>query len=249
MKRIFFTKFLLGLMALATPVMAQANELTISAAASLNNAFTELKDEFLKENKGVTIYTNFAASNNLLKQMEQGAPVDIFASADQETMDKAQAGSLITPESRKNFVENALVLITPKSNNTVKSLADLEKANKIAIGAVATVPAGRYAKTYLEEKNLWSKLQSKLIFGEHVRQVLEYVSKDEVDAGFVYKTDAFVAQDKLNIIANADSSDKIIYPIAITKNTQNKELAQKFIDFVLSDKGQAILAKYGFQRP
>ena len=249
MKRIFLSKFLLGLMALASPVVAQANELTISAAASLNNAFTELKDEFLKENKGVTIYTNFAASNNLLKQMEQGAPVDIFASADQETMDKAQAGSLIAPESRKNFVENALVLITPKSNNTVKSLADLEKANKIAIGAVATVPAGRYAKTYLEEKNLWSKLESKLIFGEHVRQVLEYVSKDEVDAGFVYKTDAFVAQDKLNIIANADSSDKIIYPIAIAKNTQNKELAQKFIDFVLSDKGQAILAKYGFQRP
>ncbi len=236
-------------MLLASPIIAQANELTISAAASLNNAFTELKDEFLKENKGVTIYTNFAASNNLLKQMEQGAPVDIFASADQETMDKAQSASLILADSRKNFVENALVLITPKANTTIKSLNDLEKAQKIAIGAIATVPAGRYAKKYLEEKNLWSNLEKKLIFGEHVRQVLEYVTKDEVDAGFVYKTDAFIAKDKLNIVANADSSEKIIYPIAITKNTQNKELAQKFVDFVLSEKGQAILAKYGFQKP
>lgn len=236
-------------MFLTLPSLAFAESLTISAAASLNNAFTELKTEFLKEHKGLTLYTNFASSNNLLKQMEQGAPVDIFASADQETMDKAEQLQLIDKQSRVNFVQNELVLVTPKNSTAIQSVNDLPKAARLAIGTIKTVPAGRYAKQVLEEHNLWDKLQDKFIYGEHVRQVLDYVAREEADAGFVYKTDAFIAKDKVNIPAVLIGKDKIIYPIAIVSGSQNKAVAEAFIAFILSDKGQEILAKYGFAKP
>lgn len=242
-------KILLALMFLTLPSLAYADTLTVSAAASLNNAFSELKTEFLKEHKGLDLYTNFASSNNLLKQMEQGAPVDIFASADQETMDKAQNLKLIDPKTRVNFVQNELVLVTPKNNTSVQSVDDLSKAQRLAIGTVETVPAGRYAKKVLEEHRLWEKLQDKFVYGEHVRQVLDYVARDEADAGFVYKTDAFIAKDKVNIAATLIGKDKIIYPIAVAAGSPNKAMAEEFIRFVLSEKGQAILAEYGFAKP
>lgn len=242
-------KILLALLFLTLPSLAFADTLTISAAASLSNAFTELKTEFLKEQKGLDLYTNFASSNNLLRQMEQGAPVDIFASADQETMDKAEKLNLVDKGTRVNFVQNALVLVTPKENPLIQKIEDLPQAKRLAVGNIETVPAGRYAKKVLEEKNLWNALQNKFIYGEHVRQVLDYVSRNEADAGFVYKTDAFIAKEKVNIPAVLTSKDKIIYPIAVTSDSQNKALAKKFIDFVLSEKGQAILQKYGFDKP
>lgn len=235
-------------MFLTLPSLAQANSLTVSAAASLSNAFTELKTAFLQENGNLEIFTNFASSNNLLKQMEQGAPVDIFASADQETMDKAQEQKLIDPATRANFVQNELVLVTPK-NSPVKSTEDLTKAQHLAIGTIETVPAGRYAKKVLEELGLWEKLAPKFVYGEHVRQVLDYVARGEADAGFVYKTDAYSAKDAVSIPVTFESKDKIIYPIAVAANSENKETAQKFLDFVLSEKGQEILAKYGFAKP
>lgn len=235
-------------MFLTLPSLAQANSLTVSAAASLSNAFTELKTAFLQENGNLEIFTNFASSNNLLKQMEQGAPVDIFASADQETMDKAQEQKLIAPATRANFVQNELVLVTPK-NSPVKSAEDLTKAQHLAIGTIETVPAGRYAKKVLEELGLWEKLAPKFVYGEHVRQVLDYVARGEADAGFVYKTDAYSAKDAVSIPVTFKSKDKIIYPIAVAANSENKETAQKFLDFVLSEKGQEILAKYGFAKP
>ncbi len=242
-------KILLALLFLTLPSHASAETLTVSAAASLSNAFTELKTEFLKEHKGLDLYTNFASSNNLLRQMEQGAPADIFASADQETMDKAEAAGLIEEKTRVNFVQNALVLVTPKDSSRIQKIEDLPKAEHLAIGSIETVPAGRYAQSVLQQLGLWNSLQDKFVYGEHVRQVLDYVARSEADAGFVYMTDAFIAKEKVNIQAVLPSKEKIIYPIAVTKNSPNKIMAEQFLAFVLSDKGQEILAKYGFSKP
>ena len=131
-------------------VTASAGEMTVSAAASLTNAFAELKTAFEKSHQGLTVHTNFAASNPLLKQMQEGAPVDVFASADQETMDKAQKARLIKPESRRNFVSNTVVLIVPAQGKKFDSLADLTKARRIAVGSPESVPVGRYTRDALK---------------------------------------------------------------------------------------------------
>lgn len=133
-------------------VTASAGEMTVSAAASLTNAFAELKTAFEKSHQGLTVHTNFAASNPLLKQMQEGAPVDVFASADQETMDKAQKAQLIKPESRKNFVSNTVVLIVPAQGKKFGSLAELKKAQRIAVGSPKACRWARYTRDCPEKR-------------------------------------------------------------------------------------------------
>ena len=145
------------------------------------------------------MHTNFAASNPLLKQMQEGAPVDVFASADQETMDKAQKAQLIKPESRKNFVSNTVVLIVPAQGKKFGSLAELKKAQRIAVGSPESVPVGRYTRDALKSAGLWETLQPSFIYGNSVRQVLDYVARGEVDAGIVYATDAKQRADKVDV--------------------------------------------------
>lgn len=245
-----FKKFLMGcMMVIAANVSANAQELTVSAAASLTNAFNELCGVFEKDNPGVKVRTNYAASNPLLRQIVEGAPVDVFASADQQTMDQAAGARVIHPESRKNFALNELVLIAPKGAAKVKDLADLEKVERIAVGTPESVPAGRYTRAALSSKGLWEKLQPRYIFGANVRQVLDYVARGEADAGFVYKTDALQQKDKVAIIMEVGGHDPVSYPLAIVNTGQNPQLAQKFVDFVLSPAGQEILARYGFSKP
>ncbi len=241
----------LVLLTVLTPP-ARAAEITVSAAASLTNAFTEVKDAFMRKHAGDSVVTNFAASNPLLKQMEEGAPVDVFASADQKTMDDAAAKNLIVPSTRRNFALNGLVLIVPAGEkNRIASAADLNKkeVERIAIGNPASVPAGRYARQALTSANLWDGLQAKFIMGESVRQTLDYVSRGEVQAGIVYATDARQAGDKVIVAAVLSGHDPVSYPIAVTKNAGTSRAAQAFVDFVLSKEGQEILAKYGFSRP
>ena len=233
-------------------VAAQAAEITVSAAASLTNAFTEVKDAFEKKHPDIKVTTNFAASNPLLKQMEEGAPVDVFASADQATMDRAQNGNLIAEASRVNFALNALVLITPADNPAaIAAVADLsgDKVKRVAIGNPDSVPAGRYAQEALTTANLWAPLQAKYIMGESVRQVLDYVSRGEVDAGFVYNTDALQGGDKVRVVATATGHTPVSYPIAVTRSAKDAAAAQAFVDFVNSAEGRAVLAKYGFSAP
>lgn len=231
---------------------ANAADLYVSGAASLTNAFEAVKAAFVKKNPGVNVLTNYAASNPLLKQMQEGAPVDVFASADQATMDKAQKDNLIDPATRKNFALNDLVLIVPSDSKLkikdVKSL-DSAKVKRIAIGNPDSVPAGRYTRDALTNAKLWDKLAPKYVNSASVRQALDYVSRGEVDAGFVYRTDALKAGEKVKIIANVGGHEPVSYPIAVAKTGKNAADGAKFVDFVLSEEGQKILAGFGFSKP
>lgn len=229
-----------------------AADLYVSGAASLTNAFDAIKTAFEKKNPGIKVLTNYAASNPLLKQMQEGAPVDVFASADQQTMDKAQQGKLIDPATRRNFALNDLVLIVPADSKVaVKGVESLtsKDVKRIAIGNPDSVPAGRYTRDALTTARLWETLQPKYINSSSVRQALDYVARGEVDAGFVYRTDALKAGKKVKIVANVLGHEPVSYPIAVAKTGKNPSDGAKFVDFVLSPEGMAILARFGFSRP
>jgi len=233
------------------PVMG-AQELTVSAAASLTNAFPEIGKSFEQQHPGVKVIFNFAASGPLLQQIAQGAPVDVFASADQKTMNQAQEKGLIVPASRKNFVSNTLVLIVPQDSKLALSgLKDLAVplVKRVAVGNPATVPVGRYTREALTQAESWAAVQPKLILGESVRQVLDYVSRGEVDAGFVFATDAAIAKGKVKTVIEVQGHQPIIYPVALMTASQKQDLAQSFVDFVVSPAAQEILHRYGFGKP
>ena len=242
------TFLFLALILISTP--AQSADLVVSAAASLTNAFEEIKALFEKANPGTTLVFNFAASGALLKQMEQGAPVDVFASADQETMDKAAA--LIDAPTRVDFAGNALVLVVPaEGGQAVSDPKELQGDGfkLIAIGNPESVPVGRYAKGALTAAGLYDALTPKFVLAENVRQALDYVARGEVQAGFVYATDAAVRTDKVKVALEVAGHKPISYPIALLQASGSKDKGQAFIDFVKSAEGQAVLAKYGFKKP
>jgi molybdate transport system substrate-binding protein len=227
-------------------------EVIVSAAASLTNAFGEIGKKFESANPGTKVVFNFGASGALLQQIDKGAPVDVFASADQKTMDQAAEKGLIISGTRKDFVRNELVLIVPHGAKTpVKALQDLSASGigKVALGNPETVPAGRYAQEVLTSEGLWDELKPKFIFGESVRQVLDYVSRGEVDAGFVFATDAAIAKDHVSVALETMKHKPITYPISVVSSTKNKDLAKRFVDFVLSNESQEILSKYAFKKP
>ncbi len=232
----------------AAPAFAD-QELIVSAAASLTNALPEVAGQFEKTHPGVKIVCNFGASGSLLQQIAQGAPVDLFAAADQKTMNQAQEKEFIVPASRKNFVSNTLVLIAPEGSSLpLAGLGDLAspEIKRLALGNPETVPAGRYAQEALTKAGLWESLKSKFIYGESVRQVLDYVSRGEVDAGFVFATDAAIARGKVKMVAAAQGTQPIIYPVALVAASPKKALAQSFLDFILSPAAREIFKKYGF---
>jgi molybdate transport system substrate-binding protein len=227
-------------------------ELIVSAAASLTNAFGDLGKKFEAASPGTRIVFNFGASGVLLQQIDKGAPVDVFASADQKTMDQAMEKNLIVSGTRKDFVRNELVLVVPKdSKAAIQDLAGLKakEFGKIAIGNPESVPVGRYAKEALIREKLWDDIEAKCILGESVRQVLDYVSRGEVDAGFVFSTDASIAKEKVNVVTEVTQHAPITYPIAVVAGTKNQAAAERFVQFVLSKEGREILAHYGFKTP
>ena len=182
---------LLSLTALPMPGNHAAlaeEELIVSAAASLTNAFGEIGKKFENTTPGTKVIFNFAASGPLLQQIEKGAPVDVFASADHKTMDQAMEKNLILPASRKDFVSNELVLVVPKDSKlTVKCLQDLglKEVSRISMGNPETVPVGRYTQESISNEGLWETLKPKFIYGNSVRQVLDYVGRGEAQAHFV----------------------------------------------------------------
>ena len=184
---------LLATFLLATCLPAAAGEITVFAAASLVNAFTAVKADFEQLHPGNTIHLDFAASGTLLGRMDAGAACDVFASADRDTMTMAVDKRRVDPASRLVFAGNTLVLAVPPGNPArIKDLDSLSQGGvrRIGVGNPETVPAGRYAKRALQPKALWFALTSKLVYYPSVRHVLEAVSHGEVDAGFVYATDA-----------------------------------------------------------
>lgn len=232
--------------------LAYAGDLTVSAAASLTNAFKEIALNYQAHYPDAKLALNFGASGALLQQIAKGAPVDVFASADQETMDAAQKQGLISNAERRNFVKNSLVLIVPTDSKiTLKTVQDLTQVEikRIAIGNPASVPVGRYTVHALTASKLWPALESKAINTQNVRQALDYVARGEVDAGFVYATDAAIMHDKVNVVFELPLEVAIRYPIGPLIDSKNKEEAKRFINFLLAPQSQAVLRKYGFQKP
>lgn len=236
----------------STALAAQAADLTVSAAASLTNAFRELAPLFEAANPGTRVNFNFAASGVLLQQIAKGAPADVFASADQETMDQAQTQNLIKTDKRRNFASNSLVVIVPgASANVPNTVADLAQPvyARIAIGLPASVPVGRYTKSVLEGANLWGAIEPRMVGATNVRQALDYVQRAEVDAGFVYATDAALMQGRVKVALTVPTPKPILYPVAPLPAGPNAALGEKFVDFLLTPPAQSVLARYGFGKP
>ncbi|HEY9318847.1 MAG TPA: molybdate ABC transporter substrate-binding protein [Achromobacter sp.] len=231
---------------------AHAGDLVVSAAASLTNAFKEVARGYEKENPGTQVILNFGASDVLLQQIVKGAPADVFASADQKAMDKAVAEKAVKPASRVDFAANQIVLIVPTdSKANITALKDLTRddVKRIAYGNPASVPVGRYTQGALEAAGLWNVVQAKSVLAQNVRQSLDYVSRGEVDAGFVFATDAAVMPDKVKVALRVPSQTPVTYPIAVTTREAAAQDAARFVAYVLSPAGQAILSRYGFQKP
>lgn len=231
---------------------SHAQEVTVSAAASLTNAFQAVGQAFEKTRPGTKVTFNFAASGPLLAQIQQGAPVDVFASADQETMDRAAKAKLLAEGSRADFARNTLVLIVPSTATaTPQKLADLGGAayKRISTGTPSSVPVGRYTMASVQEAGLTATLEPKWVYGESVRQVLNYVARGEVDAGFVYRTDALIEKDKTRIALTVPTTTPVSYPIAQVAASKNAAVGKDFIAFVRSDAGQQILDSFGFSKP
>ncbi|HIJ91493.1 MAG: molybdate ABC transporter substrate-binding protein [Desulfobulbaceae bacterium] len=232
----------------ANPVGAET-ELLVSAAASLTESFKELTKAYEMKTPGVKVRCNFGGSGTLMQQIVQGAPADVFVSADKETMDRAEKGGLIVAGSRINFVGNSLVLITPVKMVQVAGLADLKsgQVHRIAMGNPNSVPAGRYAKAALEKQGLWQALAPKCVMGISVKQALEYVMRGEVEAGFVFGSDAAAAKERVRIAAEIPTVTPIVYPVAVVAGSRLQAEALAFVRFLQSKEAQAILAKYGFK--
>jgi molybdate transport system substrate-binding protein len=231
---------------------AAAAELTVSAAASLRDAFPAIGAAFESANPHATVQFNFAASGALLQQIAQGAPVDVLASADEETMNEAERRRLIRPDTRGDFAANALVVVVPRDAAlTPKSLAELAAApvRRVAIGVPAIVPVGRYAKAVLEKARLWASIEAKMIGAQTVRQALDYVARGEVDAGFVYASDAAAAADRVRVAFVVPTETPVRYPVAVVAASASVAEAQRFVAFVRSAPAQAILLRFGFVRP
>jgi molybdate transport system substrate-binding protein len=239
---------------MAEGVRAQSpftHEITVSAAISLKNAFEEIGKLFMEKNAGAKVIFNFGGSGDLARQIEAGAPVDVFASAARKDMDDIGRKDLLAPGSRKDFARNSVVLVKPANSIVrVDSLKDLAKGEvkRIAIGNPKTVPAGRYAEEALRHFHLWDGLKEKLVLAENVRQVLDYVARNEVDAGLVYSTDAAVRTKDVKIVEKLppESHQPVVYPIGVIRGAKEDLLARAFVDYVISPEGQKILSQYGF---
>jgi molybdate transport system substrate-binding protein len=234
-----------------SPAAAQDKTLTVFAAASMKNALDDIDTAYTAKN-GVRIVASYAASSALAKQIEQGAPADIFASADADWMDYAVGKNNISEPTRVNLLGNAIVLIAPKDskidNVTIGPGFDLSKlagGGRIATGDVKAVPAGKYAKAALEKLGAWTAVESKFAMAENVRAALLLVSRGEAALGIVYSTDAKV-EPGVKIVGTfpADSHPAIIYPVAATATA--KPEAVGYLAFLRSSAAKSIFEKYGF---
>ena len=223
--------------------------ITVAAAASLSDAMQEMKQQFEQQHPGSKVQFQFAGSGALLQQLDKGAPIDVLATADQSTMDKAQQKGLIAADTRFNFAANQLLLVVAKEAavhpHTLQELAS-PAIKKIALGNPASVPVGSYSQAALQQAGVWDSVAHKMVFTQNVRQSLDYVVRGEVEASFVYKTDAAMQPDKLQVAMAVPTTQPIAYPIAVTQASQQAAQAQAFVQYVVSDAGQAVLAKYGF---
>ncbi|NMP11322.1 molybdate ABC transporter substrate-binding protein [Paenibacillus polymyxa] len=228
-------------------------ELTISAAASLTDALKEIQTLYESSHKGIQLNFNFGGSGALEKQIEQGAPSDLFLSASKKNMKSLVDQHLIESNKQKTWLTNELVAVLPADGTTsITSVKDVmqKEVKKVAIGIPESVPAGKYAQEALTNVKLWDVLQDKLVQAKDVRQVLQYVETGNADVGFVYKTDALTSQ-KAKIAFEVDSKtySTVEYPIGIIKASKHIQEAESFYEYLQSQESLNIMAKYGFTIP
>jgi molybdate transport system substrate-binding protein len=225
-------------------------EITVSAAISLKDVLDEIAKLYRVDAPDTVIHFNLGASGTLQRQIEQGAPVDIFISASEDQMDSLDSHGSLMPGTRRDLVKNAVVLIVPKASGGISGFQDLARAEvkHIAIGEPQTVPAGKYAQEVLTHFSLYEQLKPKYVLAKDVRQVLTYVVTGTVDAGIVYATDAQTSAE-VRVVATApeDSHSPVIYPVATLKSSKEPGEAKRFQDFLGSAKAQAVFVKYGFK--
>jgi molybdate transport system substrate-binding protein len=234
-----------------SPAPAQDKTLTIFAAASMKNALDDVDAAFTKKT-GIKVVVSYAASSTLMKQIEQGAPADVFASADLDWMDYGSQKKVIKDDMRVNLLGNKIVLIAPKDSKLANvtigpgfDLAKLAGDGRITTGDVKAVPVGKYAKAALEKLGAWTAAEPKMAMAENVRAALALVARGEAALGIVYETDAKVeAGVKIIGVFPEDSHPPIVYPIAATVTARPE--ASDYLAFLRSQAAKSIFEKYGF---
>jgi molybdate transport system substrate-binding protein len=242
-----FAVVLAGCGAPSTPTASQQNVVRVSAAASLKNVLTAIGEEY----SGAKVQFNFASSGTLQRQIENGAPVDILISAADTNMDELENAKLIDASMRGVLARNRLVLIVPKNSKLqIRSFNDLKRpeVHNVAIGAPQSVPAGKYTQQVLQKIGIWKTVEQKAVRGKDVREVLTQVERGNVEAGIVYLTDAAISS-RVKIVCAAPEKyhAPIRYPFALVKDSQNKNAARKFVDFLSSESAKKILRRYRFR--
>lgn len=236
----------------AISTAAHADEVVVFAAASLKNALDEATTRYLNQT-GKTVIVSYAASSALARQIEEGAPADIFFSADLDWMDHLAERDLIVPETRRSLLGNAIVLVGPEGSSPDIDIAPgfdlaslLGADGRLAMADVEAVPAGRYGKAALEALGVWDSVADRIVQAENVRAALAFVARGEVPAGIVYATDA-VAEPSVTVIGTfpAESHPPIVYPVALTAASQNPE-ARDFLEFLTSDAARPAFEDQGF---
>lgn len=225
--------------------------MTVSAAISLEESLQEIGSLYHEQNPKVRIDYNFGGSGSLQQQIEQGAPVDLFVSASLREMNTLEAEGLVAEGTRRNLVSNEIVLVAPARLSGITGFGELAgpKVKKFAMGEPASVPAGEYSRQVLTFLRLYDKLRPKIIFTQDVRQVLTYVSTENVEAGMVYQTDAEIAAGaKVVAVAPPGSHAPIVYPVAVLKKSPLQSSAREFERFLLSPAAQQVFVKRGFRR-
>jgi len=257
MKKFYIFIFLLTIpftLASCKPASSSENSskprnITVSAASSLKDALIEIQPKFEKENN-IKLTFNLEASGILQKQIEEGAPVDLFISAGNKQIDELEKKNLIDRSSKINLLKNKLVLIVGNDyKDKIKSVTDLVTIkDKISMGNPLTVPAGQYAKESLQYLKLMDKLSDKIVPAKDVKQVVTYVENNEVAAGIVFKSDATTIKHSFILLTFAENShNPIVYPAALINNSKEKEAGNKFLQYLSSSDAQKIFKKYGFE--
>ena len=228
--------------------VAQRPTLTLSIAASLQDAMVEIESKYQQDRGPVEFRNNLGASGTLAREIEQGAPVDAIISAGAKPVDDLQAEGLLAQGTRTNLLRNTLVLIAPPDSK-LTGFDDLATpaVRLVALGDPASVPVGQYGRQTLNALNLYDKLHAKIVLGKDVRQVLTYVETGNADAGLVYGTDAHIST-KVRVVAVAPESshDPIVYPLAIVAGSRNQEATRDFVVYLSSPAARAIFIKHGF---
>jgi molybdate transport system substrate-binding protein len=242
-------KLLLGVFCVMSLAgLAFSADINLSVAASLREAVTELSRNFSKNNPGAKFQSNFGASGALAKQIENGAPCDLFFSANPEWVDYLKEKKLIDGQNIAIFAFNELVFVG-KSDLKVSGLQDVVKLEKIAIGSPKSVPAGDYAAQALKKAGIEKQLEGKLVMARDVRECLMYADRGEVDGSFVYKTDAeqMAKNVKILFVVPQELYPRVTYPMAVTVAGSKKAEAAAFFKFLQSAEARRVLSRLGFK--